>query len=329
MQVLSLLAEWRITPVIYDRPDLVSIMVRAARDSGSFSVRAMALKILGLQQQLTDEVLDVLFGSLQASPFTDQGDVREAAAASMAEYKYFPLKSFDRLIASLDSPNPAVIQTAIQIILELGRGRSEELGGAGRNSLADGLYRCLRGHTGYELYPGFYEEIYNALFCVVSGSLPRLEHASAPEQAGPEGGLVARYLTTYSVGDDLYDDSFSIDSPSGEFLGECGVGISNTVGAGDPKKVNALDVWLFDKNDIQTMTHVYLTDAAVTDASVRRILEGKGELHLIRNHARSVLRTATLEMRVEVVDFEYLQDPGLSYHSAVGKITYAIDVFSR
>ena len=47
-------------------------------------------------------------------------------------------------------------------------------------------------------------------------------------------------MTTYMIGDDLYDDSFSIDSPSGEFLGECGVGISDTIGVGDPKKVTAL-----------------------------------------------------------------------------------------
>jgi hypothetical protein len=45
------------------------------------------------------------------------------------------------------------------------------------------------------------------------------------------------------AGDDLYDDSFSVDSPSGDFLGECGVGISETIGVGDPKSLG-LEVWL-------------------------------------------------------------------------------------
>ena len=62
---------------------------------------------------------------------------------------------------------------------------------------------------------------------------------------------VVQFMTTYMLGDDLYDDSFSIDAPTGEFLGECGVGISETIGVGDPKKVTAFEVWLFDKNDIQ------------------------------------------------------------------------------
>ncbi len=48
--------------------------------------------------------------------------------------------------------------------------------------------------------------------------------------------LVAQFMTTYMVGEDLYDDSFSVEAPNGEFLGECGVGISETVGVGEPKR---------------------------------------------------------------------------------------------
>ena len=79
-------------------------------------------------------------------------------------------------------------------------------------------------------------------------------------------------MTTYMAGDDLYDDSFSIDSPSGEFLGECGVGISDTIGVGDPKKVTAFEVWLFDKNDIQTVTKVLMSEHAFNDAAIRQRL---------------------------------------------------------
>ena len=78
---------------------------------------------------------------------------------------------------------------------------------------------------------------------------------------------VAQYVTTYVIGDDLFDDSFSIDSPSGEFLGECGVGISETIGVGDPKKVTAFEVWMFDKNDIRTVTKVIMSEHAFRDVT--------------------------------------------------------------
>ncbi|HSQ39369.1 MAG TPA: hypothetical protein VLM78_04350, partial [Anaerolineales bacterium] len=41
---------------------------------------------------------------------------------------------------------------------------------------------------------------------------------------------VTQNMTTYVLGDDLYDESFSIDSQAGEFLGEYGVGVSETMG---------------------------------------------------------------------------------------------------
>ena len=43
-------------------------------------------------------------------------------------------------------------------------------------------------------------------------------------------------------------------TPEGEFLGECGMGISDATGIGDADQVTAFEVWLFDKNDIQTVT---------------------------------------------------------------------------
>jgi hypothetical protein len=49
----------------------------------------------------------------------------------------------------------------------------------------------------------------------------------SPQPAGSSG---LQFVTTYVLGDDLFDDSFSIDSSAGEFLGECGVGISETQG---------------------------------------------------------------------------------------------------
>jgi len=116
---------------------------------------------------------------------------------------------------------------------------------------------------------------------------------------------VAQFMTTYMVGDDLYDDSFSIDSPTGEFLGECGVGISETVGVGEPKRVTALEVWLFDKNDIQTVTKVIMSEHAFDDEKLYMRLESKGEPILAEIGKQVLLETATLQLEARIVDMEY------------------------
>jgi len=57
-------------------------------------------------------------------------------------------------------------------------------------------------------------------------------------------------VSSYSLGDDLFDDVFSIEA-DGQFLGEYGVAIADATGVGGPKKVSAFEVWLFDKNHIR------------------------------------------------------------------------------
>jgi hypothetical protein len=116
---------------------------------------------------------------------------------------------------------------------------------------------------------------------------------------------IAQFMTTYMSGDDLYDDSFSIDSPSGDFLGECGVGISDTIGVGDPKKVTAFEVWLFDKNDIQTVTKVIMSPHAFNDPTIRQRLESKGEPIMADSGKHVLLETATLQLEARVVEMSF------------------------
>jgi hypothetical protein len=116
---------------------------------------------------------------------------------------------------------------------------------------------------------------------------------------------MAQFMASYKLGDDLFDDSFSIDSPGGEFLGECGVGISETIGVGEPKKVSAFEVWLFDKNDIQTVTKVLMSTHAFRDETARQRLAAKGEPVQSEPGSQVVLETATLQLVARVVDMEY------------------------
>jgi len=116
---------------------------------------------------------------------------------------------------------------------------------------------------------------------------------------------ITQNMTTYLLGDDLYDESFSIDMPNGDFLGEYGVGVSESIGVGDQKKVTALEIWLFDKNDIKTATKVLMSAHAFADAAIRTKLEAKGELIQVEPQKQIMLETETLQLLATVVDLQY------------------------
>jgi hypothetical protein len=147
-------------------------------------------------------------------------------------------------------------------------------------------------------------------------------------QAEGQDQPVAQFMTTYMTGDDLYDDSFSIDSPSGEFLGECGVGISETIGVGDPKKVTAFEVWLFDKNDIQTITKVLMSTHAFNDPAINQRLASKGEPVLVEPGTKVLLETATLQLEARVVDMGY-GSGALPPESHFDRLTLELAVWPR
>lgn len=123
--------------------------------------------------------------------------------------------------------------------------------------------------------------------------------------AAGEDPPLAQFMTTYMLGDDLFDDSFSVDSPAGEFLGECGIGIAETIGVGEPKRVSSFEVWLFDKNDIQTVTKVLMSSHVFNDEATRQRLAAKGEPVLAEPGNQIVLETATLQLLARVVDMSY------------------------
>lgn len=156
----------------------------------------------------------------------------------------------------------------------------------------------------------------------VSSSRP--ETKPAPKSSIP----LAQFMTTYRQGDDLYDDSFSIDSDTGEFLGECGVGIAETIGVGEPKKVTALEVWLFDKNDIQTVTKVMMSEHAANDPAIKQRLLSKGEPVMVEPGMKFLMETATLQMEAKVVDMVYARGP-LPENSYFSRLTLEVSVWQK
>ena len=119
------------------------------------------------------------------------------------------------------------------------------------------------------------------------------------------GEPLGHFVASYTIGQDSYDQSFSIESPTSEFLGECGMGISEIVNAGPPASVTAFEVWLFDKNDIRTVTKVLMSKYAYDDDALRAKLAPKGEAVLVEPGETIVLETATLRIDAEISEMGY------------------------
>ena len=162
----------------------------------------------------------------------------------------------------------------------------------------------------------------------ISAGMTRTDYTSAAAETPTGAPPVAQFMTTYMLGDDLYDDSFSIDGPDGNFLGECGMGISETIGVGDPKKVTAFEVWLFDKNDIRTVTNVLMSEHAFKDDALKSRLAAKGEPVLVKSGDIVKLETATLVVTARVVDLAYGGGP-LPPNSYFERLTIELAAFSK
>ena len=141
--------------------------------------------------------------------------------------------------------------------------------------------------------------------------------------AGESRPPLTQFVTTYALGDDRYDMSNSIENSAGDFQGECGVGISETIGTGSPDKVTALELWLFDKNDIRTLTKVLMSEHAYNDGAIRAKLAAKGDAVMIRKGDIVELTTKTLKLNARIVDLVY-GSGGLPPNSFFQQVTLEI-----
>jgi hypothetical protein len=120
----------------------------------------------------------------------------------------------------------------------------------------------------------------------------------SPDQAGRE------YSAIFHQGDVDYDQSFDIEASDGSYWGECGLTVSELVN-GDPNRVTALEVWLFDKSDIRTVTKVLMTDFAYGNQALRDKLSSKGDALLLSPDMGFVLDAQTLRLMGKVLALEY------------------------
>jgi hypothetical protein len=244
-------------------------------------------------------------------------------------------QAFSNVQANPQSTDPAVIKSYGELITKVLSGQPAPVEGTGSSTIKTvtliiGVI-VLLGVLGYAaLY--LYRLLGKRGSGEVTPTMQAVEMNRKAEKTNFEQlGLappITQTMTTYVLGDDLYDESFSIDTQAGEFMGEYGVGVSEAIGVGEPKKVTALEIWLFDKNDIKTATKVLMSKHAFNDAAIRARLEPKGELVVAEPQSQVLLETATLQLLVTIVDLEYGRG-ALPTDSYFERITLELAIWPR
>lgn len=156
-----------------------------------------------------------------------------------------------------------------------------------------------------------------------ASSAPRV--AAAPPTS--RGSLSQQFVATFVPGDETYDETFSIETPDAGYLGECGMSISEMLN-GDPDRVTALEVWLFDKSDIRTVTKVLMSDYAFGNPGLREKLALRGDPVLVQPNAGFVLDAQTLRLEGTIKGLEYLEGEGPP-RSAFRRVTVEMRVMRQ
>ena len=133
-----------------------------------------------------------------------------------------------------------------------------------------------------------------------------VEREARTEPLVPGGPLpLLQKSSTYNLGMDNYDESFAIEADDGEWLGECGMGISESLDGGAPRRVVAFEVWLFDKPNTRTVTKVLMSDFANSNEALRNKLSARGDPVLATPGGTFTLETPALTVKAQVVEMEY------------------------
>ncbi len=147
---------------------------------------------------------------------------------------------------------------------------------------------------------------------------PAVESRKEVEWTGVGPPPLLQKTSSYSLGMDNFDESFAIETEDNEWLGECGMGISESLSGGTPRRVAAFEVWLFDKPNTRTVTKVLMSDFASSDETLRNKLSARGDPVLAAPGGVFTLETPALKVEARVVDMEYAEGtPAFGYFNSL------------
>jgi hypothetical protein len=151
------------------------------------------------------------------------------------------------------------------------------------------------------------------------------DFAAPPPASVPKpSSALGRHMATYNSGVDNFDTSFPLETSRLGFLGECGIGVSETLDDGLPDKVTAFDLWLFDKTDVRTVTQIIMSEHAFNDPSLRAKLQTKGDAVLAAKGRVLALETQSLKIQARIQDIIYASNARFPQNSYFQKLVVEI-----
>ena len=120
---------------------------------------------------------------------------------------------------------------------------------------------------------------------------------------------IGEFVAAYHMGEPDYDEAFDIKDGASQYVGQCGLGLTNPVGRSNDQAA-ALQVWLWDTNDPDTKVLVLMSEGAYRDTGLRDQLAGEHTAVSVRGHSEFQLETYNLLLSGTVENVEYAdQDP--------------------
>lgn len=120
-----------------------------------------------------------------------------------------------------------------------------------------------------------------------------------------QGRAWAEFDTEYHLGDDDFYYAFTIESPEREFVGQCGVVVSDLLSGELPQRVDAFEVWLFETQGNRTVTKVLVSPFAYEDEARLARLSRRGEVEVAQPGTVLTLDGDHLRLTVTVTDCVY------------------------
>jgi hypothetical protein len=158
------------------------------------------------------------------------------------------------------------------------------------------------------------------------GRQPSVEKAEV-EWAGAGPAPILQKTSSYTLGMDNFDESFAIETEDNEWLGEFGMGISESLDGGTPRRVVAFEVWLFDKPNTRTVTKVLMSDFTYNNETLRNKLSSRGDPVLVTSGGTFTLETPALTVQAQIIDMEYGEGtPAFGYFN---NLSVALTVYRK
>jgi len=153
---------------------------------------------------------------------------------------------------------------------------------------------------------------------------PPTKSQVAWEGEGP--APIKQWTGTYTLGQDNYDEFFTVETLEGDFLGESGMGILEAIPGSKPKQVIAFDVGLFDKTDITTLSRVVMSEHAYYDEALQAKVQAnpQAEAILAKPGTEFTLETSAMRVVATIDEMEYGE--GNIYFN---KLKLTLNVFIR